>query len=47
MTERSTPSSVQRRLIAKGYDSIIGVANNGYEWQLVVFDQNDVTIMRR
>lgn len=45
MTARSTPSSVQKRLLANSYDAIVGVANNGYEWQLVVFDTNDVTIV--
>ena len=44
MTERSSPSAVQKRLRAKGYDSIVGIANNGYEWQLVVFDPESVAL---
>ena len=37
LTERSTPKTVQRRLVKKGYDSIIGVGINGHEEQIVAF----------
>jgi hypothetical protein len=46
MTERSTPKTVQNRLKRKGYDSIVGIALNDYEYQLVVFDPNDVELLR-
>lgn len=46
MTERSTPRAVQNRLKEKGYDSIVGVSLNDYEYQVVVFDPADVEILR-
>lgn len=46
MTERSTPRTVQKRLIKQGYDAIVGIAINDYEWQLVVFDPDKVTFAR-
>jgi len=42
MTERSTPRTVQRRLVKKGYDSIIGVAINDYERQYILFSPDQV-----
>lgn len=47
MTIRSTPLTVQKKLCAKNYDSIIGIANNGYEWQMIVFDPKYVHIIER
>jgi hypothetical protein len=41
MTERSTPSTVQKRLMAKGYDGIIGTGLTGQE-QIVAFDPKQV-----
>lgn len=46
MTERSSPARVQARLKRSGYDSVIGVALNDVEWQLVVFDPDDVQLER-
>ena len=46
MTARSTPKTVQNRLKKKGYDSIVGIALNDYEYQLVVFDPSDVKLLR-
>jgi hypothetical protein len=42
MTERSSPKTVQRRLIRKGHDGIIGIALNGYEKQYVVFSPSQI-----
>lgn len=42
MTERSTPSTVQKRLMAKGHDGIVGVGINGVDEQIVVFDPANV-----
>jgi len=41
MTEKSTPSQVQKRLQAKGYDGIIGVGLTGQE-QVVAFSPEQV-----
>jgi hypothetical protein len=41
MTERSTPSTVQKRLMAKGYDGIIGTGLTGQE-QIVAFNPKQV-----
>lgn len=46
LTERMTPREVQAALKRRGYDSIIGIGNNGYEWQLVVFDPKDIAVLR-
>jgi len=44
MTERSTPRTVQKRVMKKGFDCIIGIAINDSEWQLVVFDATQVQL---
>lgn len=44
MTERSTPRTVQKRLMKKGFDCIIGISINDSEWQLVVFDETQVQL---
>lgn len=38
MTERRTPRTVQRALKRKGYDGLVGIAINGYERQVIVWD---------
>lgn len=37
LTQRSTPMTVQRRLIKQGYDSIIGIGINGHDEQIVAW----------
>lgn len=37
MTENQTPRTVQRRLIKKGHDGIIGIGINGIDEQIVAF----------
>lgn len=44
-TERSSPGTIVKRLQKQGYDCTVGVANNGYEWQLVVFDTANVIVV--
>jgi hypothetical protein len=46
-TQNRTPSSVQRSLMKKGHDAIIGVGINGYEEQVVLFDPSAARIVGR
>lgn len=45
MTMTRTPREVQAQLKAEGYDSIVGIAINDYEWQLLVFDPDMTEIV--
>lgn len=47
LTTTSTPRTVQRRLQQKGHDAIIGIAVNGYERQIVVFDPASIQVIGR
>lgn len=42
MTENQTPRTVQRRLIKKGHDGIIGVGINGVDEQIVAFSPTQI-----
>lgn len=46
-TQSRTPKTVQAALIRQGYDAIIGIAINGYERQIVVFNPAAVSCTRR
>lgn len=41
-TENRTPSAVQRALLRKGHDAIIGIGLNGHDEQIVVIDPSTV-----
>lgn len=44
-TENRTPRTVQRALMRKGHDAIVGVAINGVDEQIVVFDPARVRVL--
>lgn len=46
LTERSTPKTVQNRLIKKGHDGIVGIGINGIDEQIVAFKPEQVKFLR-
>jgi hypothetical protein len=45
-TKRRTPRTVQRELMKRGHDAIVGIALNDYERQIVVFDPAKIRDVR-
>lgn len=46
-TQNRTPSAVQRALMKKGHDAIVGVAIKGYEEQVILFDAAAARVVGR
>lgn len=45
-TQKRTPRSLQASLVKKGHDGLVGVALNDQEFQLVVFSEENVIVVR-